>query len=150
MKYFIPSLLLSFFMITHAHAGDRGTAEEAMNLVKKGAAYIKANGAEKAYAEISNPKGQFVYKDLYLFVTDMKGVNLAHGANQKLVGKNLAEIKDIDGKYFIKEQIEVAKTKGQGWVEYKWSDPIKQTIEQKSAYVEKLPDGTLIGCGIYK
>ena len=133
-----------------ASAAERGTAEEASSLVKKGIAYLKANGPEKSYAAFSDPQGQFVDRDLYLFVFDMSGKTLAHGANKKLIDKNLIDLKDADGKAFIKEFIDVANKKGQGWVDYKWPHPQTKAIENKSSYVEKLDDGTLIGVGIYK
>jgi cytochrome c len=50
-------------------------------MVKKGIAFIKANGTEKGYAEISNKKGQFIDRDLYLVVYGLDGKCLAHGAN---------------------------------------------------------------------
>jgi cytochrome c len=133
-----------------ATAADRGTADEASALVKKGIAYLKANGPEKSYAAFIDPQGQFVDRDLYLVVFDMSGKTLAHGANKKLLDKNLIALKDADGKTFIKEFIDVANTKGQGWIDYKWPHPQTKAIENKSSYVQKLGDGTLIGVGIYK
>jgi cytochrome c len=140
----------AFAPVGAAYAADRGTADEASALVKKGITYLKANGAEKAYAAFNDPQGQFVDRDLYLFVFDMNGKTLAHGANKKLLDKNLIDLKDADGKPFIKEFVTVASTKGQGWVDYKWPHPQTKAIEQKSSYVQKLGDGTLIGVGIYK
>lgn len=154
MKKFLFSAILacSAAFVPHgvAAAAERGTADDATVLVKKGIAFIKANGAEKAYAEFNDPKGQFVDRDLYLFVFDKTGKTLAHGANKKLLDKNLIDLKDADGKTFIREFIDVVNKKGQGWVDYKWPHPVTKAIEQKSSYVEKLPDGTLIGVGIYK
>ena len=139
---FAPSMALA--------AADRGSADECTALVKKGMAYLKANGPEKSYAAFNEPQGAFVDRDLYLFVFDMTGKTLAHGANKKLLGKNLIELKDADGKAFLKEFIDVANKKGKGWVDYKWPHPQTKAIESKSSYVEKLDDGTLIGVGIYK
>lgn len=154
MKRYFLSLALAisaFLPITQVlAANEHGSAEEAQALVKKGITYFKANGAEKAYSAISDPKGQFVDKDLYLFIFDASGKTLAHGANTKLIGKNLTDMKDIDNKYFIKEFLSVADKKGKGWVDYKWPHPITKNIEQKSTYIEKLDDGSIIGCGIYK
>lgn len=131
-------------------AAERGTADEALALAKKGIAFLKANGTEKTYAAISDPQGQFVDRDLYLFVFDTSGKMLAHGANKKLIDKNLTALKDADGKAFFKEFIDVANSKGSGWIDYKWVHPQTKTIENKSSYVEKLGDGTVIGVGIYK
>ena len=66
-----------------------------------------------------------------------------------MVGKDLLDMRDIDGKYLIKSLIEVANTKGKGWVDYKWPNPVTNAIEAKSSYVKKYED-MLIGCGIYK
>ena len=74
---------------------------------------------------------------------------LAHGANQKLVGKNVAELKDADGKLFMKEMAEMAK-KGGGWVDYKWSNPATKKVQAKSSYILPLDSGLFVGCGIYK
>lgn len=131
-------------------AEGHGSSDEAIALVKKGIAYIKANGTEKAYAAISDANGQFVDRDLYLFVFDLSGKTLAHGVNPKLIGKNLMEMKDNEGKAFIKEFIEIGTKKGKGWVDYKWPHPVTKQLEQKSSYIEKVDADTIIGCGIYK
>ncbi|RJF95197.1 cache domain-containing protein [Noviherbaspirillum saxi] len=132
-----------------ARAADKGSADEAIALVKKAVAYIKANGQEKAFAEFSNPHGQFKDRDMYINVTSMNGVNLAHGMNPKLIGKNMLELRDADGKYFIKAFIETGNSKGKGWVDYQWPNPVTKAVEAKSTYVEKV-DEVLVGCGIYK
>ena len=148
--YAVLACSSAFIPMGVAAAADRGTADEASALVKKGIAYLKANGPEKSYAAFNDPQGQFVDRDLYLFVLDTSGKMLAHGANKKLLDKNLIELKDANGKAFIKEFIDVGNTKGQGWVDYKWPHPQTKAIESKSSYVQKLGDGTLIGVGIYK
>lgn len=130
-------------------AAEFGTATEAEALVKKAIQLIKADGREKAFAEINNKKGKFVDRDLYVFVYDISGKCVAHGFNQKMIGKELAEMKDPDGKFFVKERIEIAKTKGSGWQDYKFTDPITKQLERKSAYVERV-ENLIVGCGVYK
>ncbi len=130
-------------------AAEFGTAAEAEALVKKAIQLIKTDGKEKAFVEINSPKGKFVDRDLYIFVYDMNGKCVAHGFNQKMIGKDLLEMKDPDGKFFVKERIEIVKTKGKGWQDYKFTDPITKKIEPKTAYVERTGD-LIVGCGIYK
>jgi signal transduction histidine kinase len=144
--------LVSFFLFAAGSitwASEFGTAAEAEALVKKAVTHIKADGKEKAFAEINDPKGKFIDRDLYIFVYDLKGVCVAHGFNQKMIGKDLSAMKDKDGKSYVKERIEIAKTAGKGWQDYKFTDPVSKKIEQKSAYIEKLDD-LIVGCGIYK
>jgi len=132
--------------ISNTYAAGQADAQA---LVGKGVAFYKANGKDKAFAEFSNPKGQFTKGDLYIFVIDTKGMTMAHGGNAKLVGKDMSELKDADGKFFMKEIIKTANEKGKGWVDYKWTNPVTKKVDDKTTYVEKV-DGYVFGCGIYK
>ena len=146
----IAFAILGVFMCTAASAaGDRGTSDEAVAMVKKAVAYYKANGREKAFAEFNNPKGQFIDRDMYILVLDSNIVMLAHGVNPRIIGKSLIDTKDADGKPFAKEFYEIGNKHGKGWVDYKWPNPVTKTVDLKSTYVEKVDD-ILIGCGIYK
>jgi signal transduction histidine kinase len=147
--HFFAFALMGLLMAGPARAADQGTAPEAEAMVKKAVALIKAQGTEKAYDEFTNGK-QFKDRDLYVIVYDLNGKNLAHGANAKLVGKDLIGLKDPDGKPLIQMLVDLAKTKGKGWSEgYKFLNPATQKIEGKLMYLERVGD-TLVGCGIYK
>jgi cytochrome c len=143
------ALLCAVALHVPALAADNGTAAEAIAMVKKAGDYLKTNGKEKAFAEFSNPKGAFKDRDLYIMVYDVNGVNVAHGANPKLIGKNLLDLKDAEGTMIVRAFIDVGNTKGNGWVDYKWPNPVSKAVEAKSTYIEKHGD-VLIGAGIYK
>lgn len=132
-----------------AAADTHGTPEEAKTMVEKAATLITSEGQEKAFAVIDNPAGPFVDGDLYVFVTSFDGVTLAHGLNKALIGKNLLHVKDADGKLFVQAMIDVAKDKGEGWVDYKWPNPTSKKIEDKSSFIKRVGD-TIVGCGVYK
>jgi signal transduction histidine kinase len=129
-------------------AAEHATAKEAEAMVKKGVAYIKTNGTEKGYAEITSKQSQFRDRDLYLVVYGLDGKVWAHGANEKMVGKVLIDLKDIDGKEFVKERVELGKTKSSFWQDYKFTNPVSRKIEPKSMYCERLDDTVVCG-GIY-
>jgi cytochrome c len=148
----ISALLASALWMGAAGAAapaDRANAKEAEAMVKKGVALIKTSGRDKALAEISNKKGQFIDRDLYLVVYRMDGVNVAHGVNEKMIGKNMIEIKDIDGKEYMRERVELAKAKPSFWHDLKFVDPITRKIEPKQMYCERVEDLMVCG-GIYK
>ncbi len=151
-KHLLRATLLAFSAFACGHvlaSEDQATAAEATKMVKKGVAFIKAQGNEKGYAEVSTKGGQFTDRDLYLVVYGLDGTVRAHGANEKMIGKNLIELKDIDGKAFVKERVELGKTKGTFWQDYKFTNPTNKKIEPKSMYCEKLDDTVVCG-GIYK
>ncbi|MEC5216618.1 cytochrome c [Actimicrobium sp. GrIS 1.19] len=155
MKSLVKNLVFGCFALLLAgavSAAEKGSKDEAVALVKKAAAYLKENGKEKAFAEFNKPNGPFVDRDLYIFVYSANGdgTNLAHGANPSLVGKNLIDLRDADGKAIVKNFIEVGNSSaGSGWVDYKWANPVTKAIESKSTYIEKVGD-VLIGSGVYK
>lgn len=132
-----------------AFAQEVGTADEAKALTERALAHAAKVGTDAAFKEFTDAKGAFVDRDLYVFCMDKSGVMQAHGGNPALVGKNLFQVKDSDGKEFIKEMLSTASASGSGWVDYKWANPISKKIEPKSSYVAKLGDG-LCGVGIYK
>ena len=132
-----------------AMAQERGSKDEAVAMVKKAVAAIKADGKDKAFAVINAPGGPFHDRDLYVVVYDLSGKCLAHGANPKQIGKDLLELRDPDGKFFVKERVEMAKTQPSFWQDYKFLNPVTRQIEPKSMYLEKVDD-ILVGCGIYK
>jgi cytochrome c len=152
MKKIVLLSLLCLLVAGFAFAQAKATQKEAIALTDKAAAYLKANGEAKAFAEFNKKDGPFtdMSKDLYVFVFDMTGKCLSHGANPALIGRDLSGLKDSDGKFFIKDFTTVAKTKGSGWIDYNWSNPTTKKIEPKSSYVLKVADNVLIGCGIYK
>ena len=152
MRKVLVTILVSLFWLNVGSitlAAEYGTAAEAEAMVKKAVAYLKANGKDKAFAEFSNPKGRFVDRDLYVAVYDLKGKCLAHGANRTMIGKDLINMKDTDGKAFVKERIELAKTKDKFWQDYKFMNPVSKAIEPKSMYCERVED-IIVACGTYK
>jgi hypothetical protein len=129
-------------------AAERATAKEAETMVHKAVAHIKASRAQ-AFAQISDTKGPYVDRDLYLVVYRIDGTNLAHGFNPKFIGKNMMEMRDIDGKAYMQERMEWARTKDAFWQDLKFVDPLTRKIEPKQIYCEKLEDMLVCG-GIYK
>ena len=132
-----------------AAAAERVTPKEAEAMVKRGVAFIKANPRDKAMAEITDPKGQFVDRELYLTVYKMDGTAMAHGANAKFVGKNMMDLRDGNGKEHIRERMEMAKTRSAFWQDFTFLNPVNKKIEPKQMYCEKSDDLVVCG-GIYK
>lgn len=130
-------------------AGEHGTADDAIAMVKRVIQYMKANGKEKTIAEVNNVNGQFRDRDLYITINNLDMVTLAHGANPKMQGKNLIDLQDADGKYFMRERQQLVKKSGKGWQDYKFVNPVTKQIEPKAMYFERYED-VVINCGIYK
>jgi signal transduction histidine kinase len=129
-------------------AQSKATTAEATAMVKKGVVAIKA-GKDKVYAEVTAKDAKWVDRDLYLVVYGLDGMVRTHGANAKLVGENLMDMLDIDGKPYVKERVELAKSKGSFWQDYKFTNPTTKKIEPKSMYCEKLDD-MAVCAGVYK
>lgn len=147
------ALVATACLSTAALASEQGTREEAVKMVTAAVAHIQKSGKEKAFDDFTNNKAQWVNKDLYVFVIDTKaGALTAHGANPKLIGRTLLELKDQNGKMFFREFIDVALSpKGDGWVDYDWSNPTTKKVEPKSTLVRRVPNTDYaVAVGIYR
>ena len=101
----LPVLTILVALPLAAQTSDRPKAEA---LVKEGHAFLKASGKAAFVAEVQKASGRFHAKPgnpLYLFVYDLDGVVLAHGAESNLLGVNRLNVKDPDGKQYTKEFI---------------------------------------------
>jgi cytochrome c len=132
-----------------AFGAQWATKNEAVAMVENAVAFIKEQGSEKAYAEIDNRSGKFVDRDLYIVVYQLDGTVLAHGANDKFIGMNLSDVQDVDGKYFVKERLELARKEPTFWQDYKFVNPVTKRIEPKEMYCERLNQTVVCG-GVYK
>jgi len=127
---------------------ERTTPEQAQALVKKAIAHYKAVGPQKALADFSDKSNaEWVKGDRYVNVYDMDGKCLAH-VNEKTIGKNMIDLRDVDGKYLIKERVDRAKGEGKGWQDYKFYNPATKKVEPKHMYFEK-HDNVIFAAGAY-
>ena len=145
----VTALTLGF--AAAAGAQEHATKDEAKVMADAAAEHVKKVGPEKAFKDFTTDKAAWTKKDLYVMAYDSKGTVMGHGANEKLIGKNLIDLKDPNGKPLIKELTDTAMNKGSGWVDYDWPHPQTKKIESKSTYVRKLSnfDGW-VGVGVYR
>ena len=120
-------------------------------MVNAALAHVKKAGNDQAFKDFTDKENKTWHKkDLYVFAYNLEGLNVAHGANDKLVGKNLIDLKDPNGKLLIKE-LRDAAVKGGGWVEYEWPHPQSKKIESKISYARKLTNYEgFVGVGVYR
>lgn len=131
-----------------ALAEEFATPKEAEAMVLKAVTAIKAD-KQRTLDEITAKDPKWIRYDLYPVVYSLDGKVLAHGANAKMVGKDLIAIKDVDDKPFIKQRVDLAKSKGKFWQDYKFVDPVSKKVVAKQMYCEKLEE-TIVCAGVYK
>ena len=144
----IAALAVALLAGTTLALAAPATKDDAVAMVKKAVAAIKADGPEKAYAEIDKG-GQFVNGEVYVVVSDFNSVTVAHATNPKLIGKNMTETQDVDGKYFSKDMTELAQKQASFWYDYKFANPVTKKIQVKDFYCEVL-SSTRVCAGVYR
>ena len=145
---------LLFSMIALAPAGivradGAPSKDEVVAQVKKATEFYKANGREKTLAEMNNKDGMFAKGEDYVDVHDINGVCVAHPVSPGIVGLNRLDQADPNGKQFIKEIVETAKGKPNGWITYQRKNPMNGKIEKKQAYWER-KDDLIFKAGTYE
>jgi TRAP-type uncharacterized transport system substrate-binding protein len=131
-------------------AAEFGTRDEAMGMVRRVQEKFKKDGPEATFKAINNKAPGFVDRDLYAFVYSLQGTCVADGLIPAVRGRDLHDYKDQDGTFVIKNFIKtVTMPPYHGWSDYRWLNPITKTIEDKSAWIERMGD-YILGVGIYK
>ncbi|MFC5511481.1 cache domain-containing protein [Massilia jejuensis] len=126
------------------------TEKDAVAMVERGAAFIKAKGKIEMMKRLQARDQAFAQGALHIDLRDVKtGIVLAHPYNPSIVGLDLTDVPDANGKKYRRAIIELATAKGKGWVDYQYKDPATGKIEQKSTYI-LLVDGVVLEAGIYK
>lgn len=132
-------------------AGAAPTTDQAKALVEKAAAVMQTNGLAAACPKFNDRTGDFWQEngELYVFVINFQGAWDCYPPKPEGVGTNLLNLKDMDGKEFVREMIELAKSKGEGWIEYQWKNPATNKIQPKSTYLKRVGDA-FVASGVYK
>lgn len=147
-RMILPTLMCLFTATTvHTQGYGVGTPVEAKKMVEQAVAYIRAYGEEMARQEFNKPNGKFQWRDLYAFAYDSQGVVMGH-PNPKLVGQNLYDVPDTQGKRFRKEIVDLANSRGSAWVDYLYLDPLTQQETFKITYCQKVGN-LIVCCGAY-
>jgi len=149
----VLGIAVSLCLAGIALAAESGTKEECVAKTKEAGKMVTEKGVEAAIAEVNKKDGKFVWKDTYVFLMDLDGKMIAHPMSPALVGKNVLDMKDkgTPGKLLFKEFVEVAKGKGEGWVDYMWTNPGDPKPRKKVTYIYRVPGkNVLAGAGVYE
>lgn len=145
----LAGLVFSLAAVADDPAADpqHGTAEEAQALVAKAIAYYDDTNMETAFAAFNNREGEFVDRDLYIFVYGPERTVVSHGADVKLIGTPVDTLFDIHGKPFGTAIMDSATEEGV-WTDYTWFNPVNRELHAKSSWIVR-HDGYVFGAGIY-
>ena len=126
-----------------------------VSLVEDAAALMEIKG-EAAFNEFAQKNSKWLNEDYYLFVYTVDGTCVFHPITPELVGKNVINLRDMNGKPVIRQITDVGRKpeiEAHGWVFYLWQNQTQLTPSWKGAYIRKViaPDHRtyVIGSGIY-
>jgi hypothetical protein len=140
-----------FFSALNAVAGELATKDECVVKCHEAAALINSKGIEAAIEMIGDPTGPFVWKDSYVFLMNLDGKMLAHPIQPELTKhEHVLLVTDPMDKALFVHFVNLARKVGQGWVEYMWPKPGKNTPSKKITYIYRVPNQDLfVGAGVY-
>lgn len=124
-------------------------------LVEEAAELMEKRG-QAAFEEFGKKGSKWFDDKHYFFAYDISGTCLFHPVEPELVGKNLMNLKDMNGKPILRMVTDVGKKPGNhasGWVFYLWEDGTQISPLWKASYIRKVigPDKKiyLIGSGLH-
>ncbi len=150
MKLFATAAAVSLALVAAPVLANAPTEKDAIAMVERGVALVKAKGKDEMMKKINAKDAEYVQGELYIDMRDLKtGIVLAHPYNPSIVGKDLTDVPDANGKKYRREIIDVAAAKGKGWVDYQYKNPTSGKIEPKTTYIQRVDD-VVLEAGIYK
>ncbi len=150
MKLLATATALCLGLACSGALANEPTEKDAIAMAERGAALMKAKGKAEMMKKINAKDPEFVQGELYVDMRDIKtGIVLAHPYNPSIVGKDLTDVPDANGKKYRREIIELAAAKGKGWVDYQYKNPTSGKIEPKTTYILRVDD-VVLEAGIYK
>jgi signal transduction histidine kinase len=150
MKLFATTAALCLAIAAAPALASGPTEKDAIAMVERGVALVKAKGKDEMMKKINAKDAEYVQGELYMDIRDLKtGIVLAHPYNPSIVGKDLTDVPDANGKKYRREIIELAAAKGKGWVDYQYKNPTSGKIEPKTTFIQRVDD-VVLEVGIYK
>ncbi|SMH58213.1 cache domain-containing protein [Azospirillum agricola] len=146
-------LLLVIALAAGAPARTRGTDAEAGAMMDRAEQFLRRHGAAAAVGAFADREGVFIDRDLYPMLLDREGVMVAHGWTPALIGSSLLDLRDVDGKLFMKEALEGVERQGRADVTYQWLDPLSGQITRKTLHARRLELGGepyALAVGVYR
>ncbi|MGA2401523.1 MAG: cache domain-containing protein [Syntrophobacteraceae bacterium] len=121
---------------------------EARHWVQEAITLYESAGKGETLARIADPEGPFIQGKRYIFALDLEGNLLAHPFSKQLVGQNLTDLRDSEGKSFIRKLLHTARTRGYGFADYTWPVPDSREVLHKTVFFERV-DGMVLCSGYY-
>jgi signal transduction histidine kinase len=121
------------------------------DVVNRASSLIEKHGSG-AFDQLRDKTGPFVFMDTYVFVTRDDGMELVNPGQPSLEGKNLIDVKDLNGDQLVRNYIAAAEKEGGAWVDYYWYKPGQNEPAKKHTYVQKVQsEGNtyIVGSGFY-
>lgn len=123
---------------------SRATPAEAQAMAEAAAAFLETAGPEAGYEAFTNA-AEWRDRDLYVFVLDATGINLAHGGDPTLVGTDIKLLIDPNGVNIGEAIIGI---EDRGWIDYVYRNPATGVDEPKQSYVIRVGE-VFVGVGAY-
>lgn len=137
------ALAVTLLASASAHAADKPTAEQVKALTQEAATLLQGRDLDAARRAF-HAEGPYRFGEIYVNVIDGNGTWLVYPPNPKHEGKSVLNVRDADGKLLVQDIVAVARGQGEGWVEYRWLNPVSNRIEPKVSYVKAVPGKDMV------
>ena len=149
--YVLP--FMAHHLMEEKQQATKGVVDTAASLVEshlQDAKDGKITLEEAKARALENIKDLRYHGNEYFWINDLEPKMLVHGVKPELNGKNVADIKDPNGKQIFVEMAKIAKEKEAGIIEYQWAKPGATLPVDKISYVKLIKGWDwVVGSGIY-
>ncbi len=163
LTFMIPTgLVVGWLVTSHWHSSEQARKDALREHVEIAHSVLASAQALEAAGKLDRAQAQQLALSLvgamrysgseYFWINDAKPrvTMLMHPEMRELEGKDVADVKDPNGKALFQAFVAAAHDHGKGFVAYQWSKPGSQTPVDKISYVMGFePWGWIVGSGLY-
>jgi cytochrome c len=127
----------------------RSSPEQTKEFLERAVAAIGQLGANAAFGKFNDSHGRFVRNDLYVFAIGIDDMRFyAEGASPFVVGHDVRNLRDAEGKLVYRDMVQLAKERGSATYDYVWRNPVTNKVEDKHSLFQRV-DKFVVGVGYY-
>ncbi|ADK85587.1 cache, type 2 domain protein [Desulfarculus baarsii DSM 2075] len=150
MKKIVATALIGLLTLASgAMAQEKATPQEVYEMVTKAASMLEQLGPE-GLAAFNDPKGEFSWKDSYVFILNCQEGKIAAHPSPKIVGADASVIKDAkSGAPILTEACQALTAKGI-WKIYYWHKKDSAELGRKVSFLIPVQGQPYqVGAGVY-
>lgn len=144
----IRSNQITYYVISIYYLNSKKRSTE--QFVEEASEILLSEKPTSAFKKYSNPHGDFIRGDQYIFVYDITGRCKAHGENTDFIQRDFSALTDQSGTLILEQLINLARKQQSGWINFELRNSVRRTYIRRIDIKENKEEKSyIVGSGFW-